>query len=213
MNTIGELLSRDLDRKIEEIIQVDQADEQSVHGEITEYIATSSIRDQYAQLLKAIAEAPSEQLEGIGVWISGFFGSGKSSFAKNLGYALQNRKVLGEDFAQLFKQQMGDDQISNFLDSITTRIPRASAILHELDRVTYPSADSRYLNWSKATSRTKNALISMILVSASKAMQTIKAGRYELPRSSACWNLSVTSLALRRILLHSWSIPWASLHR
>jgi hypothetical protein len=48
MNTIGELLARDLDRKIEEIIQVDQADEQSVYEEITEYIATDSIRDQYA---------------------------------------------------------------------------------------------------------------------------------------------------------------------
>ncbi|MEE9147958.1 MAG: BREX system P-loop protein BrxC, partial [Candidatus Tectomicrobia bacterium] len=131
MHTIGELLSRDLDRKIEEIIQVDQDDEQSVHAEITEYIATDSIRDQYAQLLKAIAEAPSEQHESIGVWISGFFGSGKSSFAKNLGYALQNRKVLGEDFAQLFKQQMGDTQISNFLDSITTRIP-TEAILFEV---------------------------------------------------------------------------------
>ena len=131
MNTIGELLSRDLDRKIEEIIQVDQDDEQSVHAEITEYIATDSIRDQYAQLLKAIAEAPSEQRESIGVWISGFFGSGKSSFAKHLGYALQNRKVLGEDFAQLFKQQMGDTQISNLLDSITTRIP-TEAILFEV---------------------------------------------------------------------------------
>ena len=72
MSTIGELLSRDLGRKIEEIIQVDQADEQSVYAEITEYIATDSIRDQHAQLLKAIAEAPSEQHEGIGVWISGF---------------------------------------------------------------------------------------------------------------------------------------------
>jgi hypothetical protein len=30
MKTIGELLARDLSRKIEEIIQVDQADEQSV---------------------------------------------------------------------------------------------------------------------------------------------------------------------------------------
>ena len=43
MNTIGELLARNLDRKIEEIIQVDQADEQSVYEEITEYIATDSI--------------------------------------------------------------------------------------------------------------------------------------------------------------------------
>ena len=142
MNTIGELLSRDLDRKIEEIIQVDQDDEQSVHAEITEYIATDSIRYQYTQLLKAIAEAPSEQHESIGVWISGFFGSGKSSFAKHLGYALQNRKVLGEDFAQLFKQQMGDTQISNFLDSITTRIP-TEAILFEVAKAMYSMRKSR----------------------------------------------------------------------
>ena len=115
MNTIGELLARDLDRKIEEIIQVDQADEQSVYEEITEYIATDSIRDQYAQLLSAIAEAPAEPHEGIGVWISGFFGSGKSSFAKNLGYALKNGKIRGKGFAQLFKQQIDDERVNNFL--------------------------------------------------------------------------------------------------
>src|SRR5436309_792152 len=101
MKTIGELLTRDLSRKIEEIIQVDQADEQSVYAEITEYVATDSIRSQYTDLLEAIAEAPAESQEGIGVWISGFFGSGKSSFAKNLGYALQNGKVLGKNFAEL----------------------------------------------------------------------------------------------------------------
>ena len=92
MDTIGALLTRDLRRKIEEIIQVDQADEPSVHEEITEYIATDSIRDQYAEILKAIADAPADPHEGVGVWISGFFGSGKSSFAKNLGYALQHTK-------------------------------------------------------------------------------------------------------------------------
>ena len=69
MKTIGELLTRDLSRKIEEIIQVDQADEQSVHAEITEYIATDSIREQYHHLFKAIAEAPADPHEGIGVWI------------------------------------------------------------------------------------------------------------------------------------------------
>lgn len=96
MKTIGDLLTRDLSRKIEEIIQVDQADEQSVHDEITEYIGTDSIKTQYGEVFNAIAEAQSEPQEGVGVWISGFFGSGKSSFAKNLGYALQNRPVLGE---------------------------------------------------------------------------------------------------------------------
>src|SRR5215475_6996270 len=115
MKTIGDLLSRDLGRKIEEIIQVDQADEQSVHAEITEYVATDSIRDQYAQLLRAIAEAPADPHEGVGVWVSGFFGSGKSSFAKNLGYALQNRRVLGEDFSTLFKSRIEDERVNGLL--------------------------------------------------------------------------------------------------
>src|SRR6516164_9241916 len=113
MKIIGDLLSRPLSRKIEEIIQVDQADEQSVHDEITEYVATDRIREQYHQLFRAIAEAPSEPQEGVGVWVSGFFGSGKSSFAKYLGYALQNRPLLGTLFAELFKQQVGEQRISD----------------------------------------------------------------------------------------------------
>ena len=135
MDTIGALLTRDLRRKIEEIIQVDQADEQSVHEEITEYIATDSIRDQYAEVLTAIADAPADPHEGVGVWISGFFGSGKSSFAKNLGYALQHDKtVKGESFATLFKQQIGDERISNLLDSVNTRMP-TDVILFEVASV------------------------------------------------------------------------------
>ncbi len=123
MKTIAELLQRDLSRKIEEIIQVDQADDESVLAEITEYVATDSIREQYHQLFKAIAEAPSDPQESIGVWVSGFFGSGKSSFAKNLGYALQNRTLMGNPFADLFKQQIGDSRIGDLLDLINVKTP------------------------------------------------------------------------------------------
>src|ERR1039457_3779696 len=123
MKTIGDLLTRDLSRKIEEIIQVDQADEQSVHAEITEDVATNSIRDQYHDLLKAVAEAPSDPHEDVGVWVSGFCGSGKSSFAKNLGYALENRTALGSKFADLFKKQLDDPRTSDLLDLINVRTP------------------------------------------------------------------------------------------
>lgn len=44
MNTIGELLARDLRQPIEEIIKVDQTNEESVYTEITEYIATERIQ-------------------------------------------------------------------------------------------------------------------------------------------------------------------------
>ena len=60
---IGDLITRDLSRKIEEIIKVDQVDEQSVYTEITEYVVTSRLREHYRTLLKAIAEYSSDPHE------------------------------------------------------------------------------------------------------------------------------------------------------
>jgi hypothetical protein len=153
MKIIGDLLTRDLSRKIEEIIQVDQADEQSVHDEITEYVATDSIREQYHDLLKAVAEAPSDPHESVGVWVSGFFGSGKSSFAKNLGYALENRTVLGSKFANLFKQRLGDIRTSDLLDLINAKTP-TQVILFEVAK----EADTR-----KVTQRIAELMYTVLL--------------------------------------------------
>ena len=153
MMTIGDLLLRDLNRKIEEIIQVDQADEQSVHDEITEYVATDSIREQYHSLLRSMAEAPSDPHESVGVWVSGFFGSGKSSFAKNLGYALENRTILGRKFADLFKQQLGDPRTGDLLDLINAKTP-TEVILFEVAK----EADTR-----KVTQRIAELMYTVLL--------------------------------------------------
>jgi hypothetical protein len=123
MPKIGDLLERDLTRTIEEIVKLDQTDQQSVYAEITEYVATDRIKDQYRDLLKAIAEAPSDPNEGIGIWISGFFGSGKSSFAKNIGYILGNLSILDTTASQLFKDRSQDTSINELIDYVNQRIP------------------------------------------------------------------------------------------
>src|SRR5690348_11162993 len=120
---IKDLLQRDLSETIEEVIKLGQDDEATVYKELTEYVATNRIRDHYRRLLQAIADAPADPHEGIGVWISGFFGSGKSSFAKNLGYVLANRTVQGHAAADLFKRQLADEAVSQLVDFITTTIP------------------------------------------------------------------------------------------
>ena len=102
MTTISNLLSRDISEPIEEVIKLEQQDEATVYREISEYVATDRIKRQYLQVLKAIADAPCEPTEGVGVLVSGFFGSGKSSFAKNLGYVLANRPILGQPASQVF---------------------------------------------------------------------------------------------------------------
>ncbi len=123
MRTIRDLLERDLDHAIEEVIKVDQTDERAVHAELTEYVVTERISAEYRELLDAIAEAPARPHEGIGVWVSGFFGSGKSSFAKNLGYVLANRDILGTPAAELFKRQFRDPRVPALVESINARIP------------------------------------------------------------------------------------------
>lgn len=133
MKIIQQLLQRDLKRRIEEVVQVEQDDPNSVHEEITEYVATRSIRDQYHDLLRAMAEAPSDPTEGVGVWISGFFGSGKSSFAKNLGHALSNPQVLGHDASRLFTEQLQDERITNLVELLNARYP-VEAVMFDVNK-------------------------------------------------------------------------------
>jgi len=123
MKKIAELFERPVDRTIEEVIKVDQANEQAVRNEIDEYIVTDSIRDQFQEVYREIAGGPASPREGIGIWVSGFFGSGKSSLAKILGYTVANRKVGSSSAADLFKKTLKDGKVADYLDNITTRIP------------------------------------------------------------------------------------------
>lgn len=121
MQIIKDLFRKDIYRKIEEVIKVDQHDEGTVKNEIQEYVATPDIKDHFCQVYNAVAEYPSEPHEGIGIWVSGFFGSGKSSFAKILGYTLANRKIITQSASQWFIENVQDKQITNFLQNINSR--------------------------------------------------------------------------------------------
>jgi len=125
---VQELFASDIHREIEEVIKVDQTDEQIIRDEISEYVATSTIRRYYTTILDRYWETPNKPHEGIGVWVSGFFGSGKSSFAKMLGLALENRRVRGEEAAALFGQRTGDPRIQVLLSQISERIPTEAVI-------------------------------------------------------------------------------------
>ena len=126
MKKIAELFEKPIDRTIEEVIKVDQTNESAVRIELDEYIATDSIRDQFVEVYGEIAEGASRPREGIGMWVSGFFGSGKSSFAKILGYTVANRTVGDTTASKLFKKVASDERISSRLDSINSRIPGAT---------------------------------------------------------------------------------------
>ena len=89
------LFANDITRDIEEVIKVDQTDEEVIRSEIDEYIVTDAIADHYVEILERYDVARNKPSEGIAIWVSGFFGSGKSSFAKMLGLAIENRDIVG----------------------------------------------------------------------------------------------------------------------
>jgi len=125
---ILDLFDRPVARQIEEVVKVDQTNPGAVYEEISEYVVTDTIRRYFTDILDRYDETPNKPHEGIGIWISGFFGSGKSSFAKILGYVLEGRELPGIDARELFLQRAQDDKIQALLTGIAARIPTTAVI-------------------------------------------------------------------------------------
>jgi hypothetical protein len=125
---IKTLFANDIHRRIEEVIKVDQTDEEIIRDEINEYVVTDAIRTHYTGIFEAYRETPNKPHEGIAIWVSGFFGSGKSSFAKMLGLSVANRTVAGESAAERFADRAGDKKLQVLLKAINEKIPTHAVI-------------------------------------------------------------------------------------
>lgn len=93
---IKDLFVKPIDRDLQGVIVVGQENEKYVQQELEEYVVTKELqkhfRDFFANYKKGIIGTTPK----MGVWISGFFGSGKSHFLKILSYLLENKEVSGK---------------------------------------------------------------------------------------------------------------------
>ena len=120
---IAEIFRHDLAREIKEVIKVDDSDAEDVAYEIREYIVTEHIHDAFVELLDQYQESIQKPTEVVNAWISGFFGSGKSSFAKVFGYILANPRLGEADAADLFTSKIPTHQIRALLNTIHRQAP------------------------------------------------------------------------------------------
>jgi hypothetical protein len=127
---IKNLFDKKIDRRIEEVIKVDQTNEDVLRDEFDEYVMTDAIRTHYTQILDEYRQAPNKPHEGIAIWVSGFFGSGKSSFAKVLGLSVENRLIAGVHAADRLATQAGDrgQKLQVLLKAISEQIPTHTVI-------------------------------------------------------------------------------------
>lgn len=110
---IKELFKRPIDRNIQGVIKVDQDDEANVKQELDEYVVTSELRDHFEAFFNAFDNSLQTATDDMGVWISGFFGSGKSHFLKIISYILANKVVDGKNAVDYFDDKIDDQMILN----------------------------------------------------------------------------------------------------
>ncbi len=93
---IREMFAKPIDREIQGVIIVGQGEETNVSQELEEYVVTRELQKHFASFFEAYKKGIVGNTSEIGVWISGFFGSGKSHFLKILSYILDNMEVDGK---------------------------------------------------------------------------------------------------------------------
>lgn len=112
---IRDLFVRDLGQKIEGVVKV--YDQASLVQEIREFVLTDWTEEKLKNVLDTFTESldarrkRAQPMDDMGIWVSGFFGSGKSHFAKLVGYLLQDQVIdtqTGETAMALFEKNLHD---------------------------------------------------------------------------------------------------------
>ena len=108
---IFDIFKNRINREINGVIKVGAREEAVVQTEIEEYVVTKEINRNMQKMFSNYAESFNSQTQDIGVWISGFFGSGKSHMLKMIGTILENGNYGGKSVADYFDEKLGDDRL------------------------------------------------------------------------------------------------------
>ena len=93
---------KSIERDIRGVIKVAQTNDKDIYNELDEYVVTQELHKHFSKFYDNYQRGIVGKTDKMGVWISGFFGSGKSHFLKILAYLLENRMVENEYPVNLF---------------------------------------------------------------------------------------------------------------
>ncbi len=113
MASIKEILALDFSEDIKKVIDLEDLKDQEIKDEIDNYIVTPKIAEYFSYFVKQYKS----NIKETGVWISGFYGSGKSYFGKNLGHILSNRTIMGTTARERFVKRLSGLKNANLLEN------------------------------------------------------------------------------------------------
>lgn len=104
MMEIKNIFAKPIDRDIKGVIKVGQDDNANIKQELEEYVVTRELQKHFSDFFASYKRGINGNTDKMGVWISGFFGSGKSHFLKILSYLLANKEVDGKTAFKYFEE-------------------------------------------------------------------------------------------------------------
>ena len=129
---IENMFAEDINRKINGVVKVDQDESDIIIQELDEYVITRELKKHFITFFNNYGESFRENTSDIGVWISGFFGSGKSHFLKMLSYLLENKEVQGTKTIERFRKKFEDDPATFMMIDNATK-GKTDTILFNID--------------------------------------------------------------------------------
>ena len=111
---LKDLFLKKIDRDIKGVIKVGQEDDENIKQELEEYVVTDELNKHIDTFFESYKEGIIGNTDKNGVWISGFFGSGKSHFLKILSYLLENKSIDGKNAIKYFDDKgLGNFTLAN----------------------------------------------------------------------------------------------------
>lgn len=108
---LKEMYEKPIDRDIKGVIKVGQNDNENIKQELEEYVLTDEIYKYINDFYDSYKKSLVDYTDKMGVWISGFFGSGKSHFLKILSYLLENKLVDNKYAVEYFNEKIKDPML------------------------------------------------------------------------------------------------------
>ena len=111
---IGSMFQKNINREINGVIQVTDISDENQNQqkqELEEYVITRELQRHFGTFYDNYEYSYDHLTDRMGVWISGFFGCGKSHFMKILNYLLANTTVAGKKAIEYFADKFDYDPL------------------------------------------------------------------------------------------------------
>ncbi|MDQ0156523.1 BREX system P-loop protein BrxC [Robertmurraya andreesenii] len=138
---IKEIFKKDIFRPINGVVQAGQLDHETIKTELEEYVMTEEVTEYFQKFYENYSAVYNTPTKDIGVWLSGFFGSGKSHFLKILSYLLDGKEIDAKKPYEYFIEKTNNQKLLSMMKEVDGK--DSDAILFNIDSMSSSGATNK----------------------------------------------------------------------